>query len=154
MARWLKTDLIVCAQKVSNKEWEVTPLSSFSTSSSMRIATEDERNYFEEEGSFLGTVVSDAPFYRSSKSTNSSSNNSSSSKNMIYWAYPKYWPYLAAALNNSRGPESSKDDDPSFGEFMAESVPRQTVQNVLKRLGNKLITLENVFPLLKRSLLP
>ena len=60
MARWLKTDLIVCAQKVSNKEWEVMYLSSFSTSSSMSIATEDGRNTFKEEVSCLVSVVYDA----------------------------------------------------------------------------------------------
>ena len=48
--RRLNTDIIVCDQKVSNKEWEVTPLSSFSASSSMSIATEDGKKYFDEEG--------------------------------------------------------------------------------------------------------
>ena len=37
---------------------------------------------------------------------------------------------------------------------MAETVTRQKVKNVLKRLGNKPITLENVLTILKRSLLP
>ena len=89
----------------------------------------------------MGNVVSDAP-------------SSSSSKIMIYWASPNYWTYFDVVLNNSRDPELSKYDDLSFGDLMAETVPRQTVQNVLKRLGNKPITLEHVLPILKRSLLP
>ena len=36
---------------------------------------------------------------------------------------------------------------------MAETVPRQTVQNSLNRLGNKPIALGNGFPILKRSML-
>ena len=67
---------------------------------------------------------------------------------------PNYWPYLSAALKNSREPDLSKDDNPSFGYLMSETVPRQIVKNALKRLGNKQITLVNDFPILKRSLLP
>ena len=50
VARRLNIYFIVYAQKVSNKEWEVTSLTLFSTSSSMSIAREDGRNYFKEEG--------------------------------------------------------------------------------------------------------
>ena len=131
----------------------------------MGITTEDGRNYLEEEGSCLGTVVSNAPFSRSRKISISSksddsksssrirSKNSSSSNNRIYWASPKYWPYLAAAINNTRSPDLSKDNYPRFGDLMVETITRQTVKNALKRLGKKPITLENVFPILKRSLL-
>ena len=113
----------------------------------------------------MGTVVSDAPSSSIRKSSISrkiggrniisiSIKKSSSSKNRIYWASPKYWPYLAAALNNAREPDSSKEYDPSFVDLMTETFPRHTVHNALKRLGNNPITLENVFPVLKRSLLP
>ena len=104
----------------------------------MSIATEDGSNYFEEEGSCLGDMVSYAPYSRISKSSSSSksggrksisisSNTSSSSNNRIYWAPSKYWPYLAAALKNTRELDLSKDNNPSFGELMSETVPRQTV---------------------------
>ena len=61
---------------------------------------------------------------------------------------------MAAALKNARDPELSNYDGPSFGDLMTETVPKQTAHNALKRLGDKPIALENVFPTLKRSLLP
>ena len=114
----------------------------------------------------MGNVVSDAPSSRRIKSSSSSksgdrkssssisSKNSSISKNRIYWSFPKYWPYLAASLKNARETELSKDDEPRFGDLVAETVPRQTVHNALKSLGNNPIILENVSSLLKHSLLP
>ena len=74
----------------------------------------------------MGTVVYDAPSSRSRKSSSSSkiggrkssssiSKNSSNRKKNIYWASPKYCPYLTAALNNTRETGPSKDDNPSFG---------------------------------------
>ena len=98
-ARRLNADLISCAQRVNMKEWEVkSSLSSFDTLSSVGIATEDGRNISEEEGSFLGTVVSDVP------SSSNSSKSSKISSPRINWSSPKYLPYMAAYLNNTREP--------------------------------------------------
>ena len=87
----------------------------------------------------MGNVVSDAPSSSSIKISSirksGDSKSSISSKNRIYWASPNYWTYFDVVLNNSRDPELSKYDDLCFGDLMAETVPRQTVQNVLKRLG-------------------
>ena len=61
---------------------------------------------------------------------------------------------MAAALNNAREPELSKDDDPIFKDLMTDTFPKYTVKNALNRLGNNPMTPEKVFPILKYSLLP
>ena len=83
------TDLIVCSQKVSKKEWEVTSLSSLSESSSMSTATDYGSTSFEEEGSCLGDLVSDEIPSRIIKNSSSIRKNIICSKNMIYWESPK-----------------------------------------------------------------
>ena len=153
-ARRLNADLIVCAQRVNMKEWERTSsLSSFYTSSSLVIATEDGRNMSEEEGSCLGTVFSGVPSSSNTSKSSSSSKNNKSSSPIINWSSPKYWPFMAAALNNVRDLESSNEEDPSPGDLMAKAVPRSTLQNAVNMLGDKAITLENYFPLFLHSLL-
>ena len=89
----------------------------------------------------MGTVVSDVPSSSNSSKSISSSKNTKRSMPIINWLYQKYWPYMAAALKKSREPEPSKEEDPSLGDFLAKTVPRSTLQNAVKNLGNKAITL-------------
>ena len=95
----------------------------------------------------MGTVVSDVPSSSNSSKSISSSKNTKRSMPIINWLYPKYWPYMAAALKKSREPEPSKEEDPSLGELMEKTFPRSTIHNAVKRLGYKAITLENTFTL-------
>ena len=55
---------------------------------------------------------------------------------------------------NSRYPYLRGQCDEACLELGFDPVPKQTVFNVLRRIGSKPITYDNVFPEKKRSLLP
>ena len=63
------------------------------------------------------------------------------------------WPRLNEALVNSRYPSLRGNFDEACLELGIDLVPKQTVFNVLWKIGRKPITYENVFPKKKRSLL-
>ena len=56
------------------------------------------------------------------------------------------WPSLKEALVNSRYPSLGGQCGESCLELGLDPVPKQTVFNVLRRIGRNLITYDNVFP--------
>ena len=63
------------------------------------------------------------------------------------------WPRLNEALVNSRYPSLRGQCDIDCLGLGLDPVPKQTVLNVLRRIGRKPITYENIFTEKKRSLL-
>ena len=63
------------------------------------------------------------------------------------------WPRLKEALGSIQYPSLRRQCDEACLELRFDPVPKQTVFNVLQRIGRKPITYENVFPEKKRALL-
>ena len=63
------------------------------------------------------------------------------------------WPRLKEALLNSRYPYLIGQCYVACWELVLDRFPKQTGFNVLRRIGRKPITYENVFPDKKRALL-
>ena len=74
-------------------------------------------------------------------------------KKRIQWWSQANWPRLKEALMKSRDKYFRGQWDVACLELGLDKVPRQTVYNVLRRIGRKPITYENVFPDKKRALL-
>ena len=71
-------------------------------------------------------------------------------KQSNHWWTEANWPRLKEALVNSRYPSLRGNCDEACLELGFDPVPKQTVLNVLHRIGRKPITYENVFPAKKR----
>ena len=63
------------------------------------------------------------------------------------------WPRLKEALVNSRYPSLREQCDEACLELGFDSVPKQTIFNVLHRIGRKPVTYDNAFPINNRALL-
>ena len=74
-------------------------------------------------------------------------------KKRNHWWLEANWPRLKEALVNSRYPSLRGQCDEACLELGLDPVPKQTVFNVLRRIGRKPITYENIYPEKKRSLL-
>ena len=74
-------------------------------------------------------------------------------KKRIQWWSQANWPRLKEALVKSRDPYFRGQWDVACLDLGIDRVPRQTIFNVLRRIGRKPITYENVFPDKKRALL-
>ena len=69
------------------------------------------------------------------------------------WWSQANWPRLKKALVKSRYPSLRGHCDVDCLELCLDRFPKQTVFNVLRRIGRKPITYENVFPDKNRALL-
>ena len=74
-------------------------------------------------------------------------------KKRIQWWSQANWPRLKEALVKSRDPSFRGQWDVACLDLGIDQVPRKTIFNVLRRIGRKPITYENVFPDKKRALL-
>ena len=74
-------------------------------------------------------------------------------KQRNYWRTEENWTRLKRALENSQYPSLRGQCDEACLKLGLDPVHKQTVFNVLRRIGRKPITYENVFPVKKRSLL-
>ena len=74
-------------------------------------------------------------------------------KHMTSWWTKENWPRLKKDLVNSRYPDVIGNCDESCLELGLDTVPKQTVLNILQRIGRKTIKYENSFPKKKRALL-
>ena len=74
-------------------------------------------------------------------------------KQSNHWWTDANWPRLKEDLVNNRYPSLRGQCDEACLELGLDPVPKQTVFNVLQRIGRKPITYENVFPDKKRALL-
>ena len=74
-------------------------------------------------------------------------------KKSNHWWLEDNWPRLNESLVNSRYPSLRGHFDEACLELGIDPVPKQTVLNILRRIGRKPITYENVFPDKKRALL-
>ena len=77
----------------------------------------------------------------------------SGKKKRNHWWSEANWTRLKEALVNSWYPSLRGQCDEACLELGLDPVPKQTVFNVLRRIGRKTITYENVFPEKKISLL-
>ena len=76
-----------------------------------------------------------------------------SKKQRSYWWTEEDWPRPNKALVNSWYPYLRGNCDEACLELGLDPVPKQTVFNFLQKIGRKLITYENAFPLKKMVLL-
>ena len=74
-------------------------------------------------------------------------------KKRIQWWSQANWLSLKEALVKSQDPHFRGQWDVACLELGLDRVPRQTIYNVLRRIGRKPITYKNVFPDKKRALL-
>ena len=74
-------------------------------------------------------------------------------KKRIQWFLQANWLRLKEALVKSRDPYFRGEWDVACLELGIDKVLRQTIYNVLRRIGRKPITYENVFPDKRRTLL-
>ena len=77
----------------------------------------------------------------------------SENKKRIQWWPEANWPSLKDALVKSRDPNYRGRWDVACLDLGIDRVPRQTIFNVLRRIGRKPITYENFFPDNNRALL-
>ena len=74
-------------------------------------------------------------------------------KNMRYWWTENNWQRIKEALANSWYPYLRVQYDEACLELGLYPVPKQTIFNVLQRIGRKPITYENDFPMNNMALL-
>ena len=74
-------------------------------------------------------------------------------KKRIQWWLEANWPRLKEDLVKSWYPSLRGQYDVACLELVLYRVPKQTVFNVLRRIGRKLITYDNVLPDKKMALL-
>ena len=77
----------------------------------------------------------------------------SGKKKSNHWWSEANWPRLTEALVNIRYPSLRGQCDEACLELGLDTVPKQTLLNILQRIVRKPITYENIFPEKKRSLL-
>ena len=77
----------------------------------------------------------------------------SGNKKRNHWWLEANWPRLKEALVNSRYPSLRGQCDETCLELGLDPVPKQTVFNVLRRIGRKPIAYENIFHVKKISLI-
>ena len=70
-----------------------------------------------------------------------------------YWWMEENCPRLKKSLVNSMYPSLRGQRDEACLEFGLDPVTKQTVLNVLQKIGRNLITYENFFPMKKREFL-
>ena len=74
-------------------------------------------------------------------------------KKTNYWWTEDNYPRIKENLVNSRYPYLRGQCDEACLELGLNTVPKQTILNVLQRIDRKTITYENAFPRKKRALL-
>ena len=74
-------------------------------------------------------------------------------KQMNHWRTEASWPSLKEDLVNSTYPSLRGKCDEACLELGFDTASKQTLFNILRRIGRKLITYENAFPIKNMSLI-